>query len=125
MKRNSYTNILANLDASTTFNSWNNKPVRKLNCVVEITVRTSEHVYTDKVYKPTREEAEKVTRGAYANILQSIESHNKNVQRKNARALRFAEENGYEPWFDDFEELESVEIRAIDRDNIEWTITVA
>lgn len=124
MKRNSYNNILANLDARTTYNSWNNKPVRKLNCVAEVTVRTSEHVHTDKIYKPTREQIEKVVRNIYASALEDIKRHNKWVDKHNAHTIEIAKEFGHEPWLTDYEVFEGFEVHAVDRDNIEWTITV-
>lgn len=112
-----YQSIIAALDAHSMHTAWNNKPVRKLNCVVTVSVTTERKTYTKTIYRPTKEAAEKAARSAHGDIIAMILQHND-------ATIKRAERYGYDVDNEDLEHVKSTSINAIDRDNNTWSINL-
>lgn len=128
-----YTDMIQKLDAKTSYTNYNNKPVKRINTVWNMTITTNHKPEHKTIYKKTDVDAEKEAK-------KFVENYRNYLTKKNASIRARYEEmnrriNGYDVEVDNFwlygEEdiqkaqykIESITIDITDREGNKKVIT--
>lgn len=113
-----YTDMIQNLDSKYSYTNYNNKPVKRMNTVWEITIMTNHKAICKKIYKTTDKSAEVEARKFVENYRAAITKRNETIrakyERMNKEMLRYDPENAVDWLYDeDFIKEQQYEIKSI------------